>query len=132
MILGEVINYRNDLNAYEIMDIDDKQHYTLPETQVFALDQADGIKRLSKGDTIYALYPDTTIFYPAVIIQIPKRNSAASLGGNGNTLVSLGTTNSLMSNASNSGNVDPIVTVQFLDDEDSNGKILFVYSCYEL
>jgi hypothetical protein len=80
---------------YEILDIDDRQKYTLPESQVLALGQADVFKKLAKGENIYALYPDTTIFYPAVIVQAPKRSALSS---------------------------ESIVTVQFHGDEDENGQ----------
>jgi SAGA-associated factor 29 len=79
---------------YEIIDVDDQQKYTLPESQVMALGQADLFKKLAKGESIYALYPDTTIFYPAVIVQAPKRNALSS---------------------------ESIVTVQFFGDEDDLG-----------
>lgn len=94
LILGQVISYRSELNMYEILDVDDRQKYTLPESQVLPLGQADVFKKLAKGENIYALYPDTTIFYPAVIIQAPKRNALSS---------------------------ESIVTVQFLGDEDEGG-----------
>lgn len=96
LILGQVLSYRSELNMYEILDIDDRQKYTLPESQVLPLGQADVFKKLAKGENIYALYPDTTIFYPAVIIQAPKRNALSS---------------------------ESIVTVQFVGDEDELGSI---------
>jgi SAGA-associated factor 29 len=80
---------------YEILDVDDHQKYTLPESHVLPLGQADLFKKLSKGENIYALYPDTTIFYPATIIQAPKRNALSS---------------------------ESIVTVQFINDEDETGS----------
>lgn len=94
LILGQVLNYKSESNMYEIIDIDDHQKYTLPESHVLALGQADLMKKISKGENIYALYPDTTIFYPAVIIQAPKRSVLSS---------------------------ESIVTVQFLGDEDEAG-----------
>jgi SAGA-associated factor 29 len=93
-VLGQVISYRSELNVYEILDIDDHQRYMLPESQVLALGQADTQKKLSKGETVFALYPDTTIFYPATIIQVPKRSAKKS---------------------------EAIVTVQIIGDEDADG-----------
>ena len=98
LILCEVIAYRSELNSYDVRDIDDSQQFTVSEGQVYPLDQAENsTKKLTKGENVYALYPDTTMFYPAVILQAPKRplQSTGSLG------------------------LEPIVILQFLDDEDS-------------
>eukprot|EP01033_Poteriospumella_lacustris_P002878 gene2878-2098_t len=65
LILAQVRLFRSEINSYEIIDVDDQQKYTLPDSQVFELGQADILKKIAKGDHIYALYPDTTIFYPA-------------------------------------------------------------------
>eukprot|EP00981_Chlorochromonas_danica_P013108 scaffold5806_cov171-Ochromonas_danica.AAC.6 len=95
LILGSIIQYRSEIASYDILDVDDKQKYTIPEGQVHLLGQMDlvanGNKKLSKGDRIYALYPDTTIFYPALVIQAPRRNAL---------------------------NAEAIVVVQFEGDED--------------
>ena len=34
-----------------------------------------GVDRLSKGDIIYAVYPDTTSFYQATVVQVPRKVS---------------------------------------------------------
>lgn len=76
IMLGRVIQYRSEISYYDILDVDDKRKYSIPESQVFALGQMDfNHKKLNKGDKVFALYPDTTIFYPAIIIQAPRRSA---------------------------------------------------------
>ena len=36
------------------------------------------LDRLSKGDIIYAVYPDTTSFYQATVVQAPRKSGANS------------------------------------------------------
>jgi SGF29 tudor-like domain len=45
--------------------------FDLPESQVVVLSP---IERLSKGDSVYAVYPDTTSFYPAMVVQATKKS----------------------------------------------------------
>ena len=66
------------------------QVYNLPESQVVVL---GGVDRLSRGDVIYAVYPDTTSFYQAAVSQPPKRTASG----------------------------EPFVLVQFKDDSDEHG-----------
>jgi SAGA-associated factor 29 len=98
LILAEVVQYRSEINSYEVLDVDDQQKYVLPQSQVFELGLSDSIKRLSKSEIVYALYPDTTIFYPATIVQVPRRSNQLS--------------SEVMS-----------ITVQFQGDEDIDGVI---------
>ena len=44
--------------------------FDLPEPQVIVL---GGIERLSKGDVVFAVYPDTTSFYQATVVQAPRK-----------------------------------------------------------
>jgi hypothetical protein len=44
--------------------------FDLPEQQVVVL---NGIERLSKGDVVFAVYPDTTSFYQATVVQAPRK-----------------------------------------------------------
>jgi len=64
--------------------------FNLPESQVVVL---GGVDRLSRGDIIYAVYPDTTSFYQATVVQIPKK-----VGGG-----------------------DSFIMVHFKDDSDEHG-----------
>jgi SGF29 tudor-like domain len=63
------------------------------------------IERLSKGDTIYAVYPDTTSFYPATVVaSTTKKGPAATTTSNAPPLKQ-----------------PPYVMVQFVDDADEFG-----------
>ena len=55
--------------------------FHLPEQQVVVL---RGVDRLVKGDTIFAVYPDTTSFYQATVVQAPRKT-----GGPGSQFVML-------------------------------------------
>jgi len=44
--------------------------FLLPESQVVIL---GGVDRLNRGDVIYGVYPDTTSFYQATVVEIPKK-----------------------------------------------------------
>jgi hypothetical protein len=66
--------------------------FHLPEQQVVLLENID---RLSKGDIVFAVYPDTTSFYQATIVQAPRRMANTSAGS--------------------------FVLVNFIDDADADG-----------
>jgi SGF29 tudor-like domain len=51
--------------------------FDLPESQVVVLSPL--LERLSKGDSVYAVYPDTTSFYPATVAQATNRKSPVVL-----------------------------------------------------
>ena len=65
-----VISYHIDTGFYDIVDVDDTKRYELPESQVILLDLPESSKKLSKGDSVYAVYPDTTAFYLATVSQV--------------------------------------------------------------
>lgn len=98
MILGRVICYHADTGAYDILDVDDSKKYLLPERQVIVLDLIESQRRLSKGELVFALYPDTTSFYPAVVSAAPRRTAMGA---------------------------EPSVIVQFCGDEDTTGDVYF-------
>ena len=50
--------------------------FTLPESQVVILG-IGGLESVRKGDVIYAVYPDTTSFYQATVVQGPKKTTAS-------------------------------------------------------
>ena len=56
-------------------DGDDSKRYTLPENQVAPLDIFYSSRRLTKGEEVLAIYPETTSFYPAYIVQAPRRTA---------------------------------------------------------
>lgn len=66
--------------------------FHLPESQVVIL---GNFKNPSKGDSVFAVYPDTTSFYPAIITQTSRKGNSSSGGG--------------------------FVMVQFVDDSDEHG-----------
>ncbi len=82
---------------YDIADIDDSKRYHVPEKQVILLDMAASFTKLSKGEEILAVYPDTTSFYPAIVVQTAKRSI---------------------------NNVEASVTVQFHGDDDAQAGII--------
>lgn len=99
MILGRVICYRPDTGEYDILDVDDSKKYVLPERQVVVLDLQESQRKLTKGELVFALYPDTTSFYPAVVSHAPRRTA-------------MGT--------------EATVIVQFSGDEDISGEFCYV------
>ena len=99
-ILGRVIFYNIETSIYEIADADESstKQYNVPETSVILLDldYNPTARRLAKGEDVICVYPDTTSFYPATVVQAPRK---AAL------------------------NVEPTVVVQFTDDHDDSGQI---------
>jgi SAGA-associated factor 29 len=95
IILGRVICYHADIGTYDIADVDNSKRYSLAEANVAVLDLVDSSKRLSKGEDVLAVYPDTTSFYLASVIQAPRRSTMG---------------------------IEPAVTVQFHGDADDLGE----------
>jgi len=48
----------------------------LPQSQVVIL---TGNEKLSKGDAVFAVYPDTTALYQAIVNNVPKRSSGETM-----------------------------------------------------
>jgi hypothetical protein len=44
--------------------------FNLPDTQVVVLGEVD---KMTRGDVIFAVYPDTTSFYQATVVQLPRK-----------------------------------------------------------
>jgi len=44
--------------------------FTLPESQVVIL---GGVDKVNRGEIIYGVYPDTTSFYQATVVEMPKK-----------------------------------------------------------
>jgi len=91
-ILAKVILHDEHTGLYNLSDedIESNKNFTLPEAQVVIL---GGVDRLVRGDVIHAVYPDTTSFYQATVVQPPRKVS----GG------------------------ESFVMVNFKDDGDENG-----------
>lgn len=69
IILGRVTSYSAETGMYDISDYDDENKlYKVFQTQVIIL-EVDATRRIAKGEYVYAMYPDTTSFYPAVVIK---------------------------------------------------------------
>jgi hypothetical protein len=91
---------------YDIADIDNSKKYYLPESQVAMLDLVDNPRKLSRGEDVLAVYPDTTSFYPALAAQAPRRATATA---------------------------EAAVAIQFHGDENEKGTVLSLFSvCADL
>lgn len=97
-ILAHVVDYNLDTGYYDVADADETSIYHLPESQVIVLNLATSQKKLSKGETVLAVYPDTTSLYPAIVSQAPRRSAAGGAG------------------------IEPSVIVQFMGDADETGQ----------
>lgn len=98
-ILARVVRYKPESASYDVADADDDRkvyelsemrvvpltdsagrggvappHALSPVTSVLAsVDGATGDNKISKGDEVFAVYPDTTSFYPATVSRPPRR-----------------------------------------------------------
>lgn len=96
-ILARVKEYDITTGVYTVADEDDtSKTYEVPEAQTTLLEA----ERVGKGEEVFAVYPDTTSFYPAVVTSVPRRAGAVggALGG------------------------QMTCTVQFVDDNDETGR----------
>ncbi|KAG0358857.1 hypothetical protein BG005_001738 [Podila minutissima] len=79
-ILARVLNYSAEKNKYRVEDdeADDsgkKMTYTLSTRSVIMIvDDQDAVPEFPAGHTVLALYPSTTCFYKAVVVQPPSKN----------------------------------------------------------
>ncbi|KAL7531052.1 hypothetical protein ACHAXR_003816 [Thalassiosira sp. AJA248-18] len=71
-ILAKIISHDKSNKMYTLSDEDvqSNQKYTIPDKQVVALKGTERNKWV-RGDTIYAVYPDTTSFYHATVSTPP-------------------------------------------------------------
>jgi len=71
-ILAKVIDHDEETGMYNLddEDIESCKTFLLPESQVVIL---GGVDRLNRGDVIYGVYPDTTSFYQATVVEMPKK-----------------------------------------------------------
>ena len=87
--------------------------FNLPASQVVIL---GGLKSLSRGEIIYAVYHDTTSFYQATVVQ-PPRKIASNSTASGSTIA--GVNNS--ATATTPSGSSTFVMVHFVDDGDEHG-----------
>ncbi|KAG0344427.1 SAGA HAT/Core module component [Podila humilis] len=79
-ILARVLNYSSEKNKYRVEDdeADDsgkKMTYTLSTRSVIMIvDDQEAVPEFPAGHTVLALYPSTTCFYKAVVVQPPSKN----------------------------------------------------------
>ncbi|KAG0737491.1 hypothetical protein G6F57_004078 [Rhizopus arrhizus] len=81
-ILAVVINYNSDKNKYQVEDVDQdefgqKQRYMLQPRNVIPIPNASEARVLAEldiGQDVLALYPGTTCFYKAKVIEPPSKN----------------------------------------------------------
>ena len=71
-ILAKVMTHNQENGMYTLSDedVESNKIFHLPESQVVVL---GGTERLSKGDGVFAVYPDTTSFYQAIVVQGPRK-----------------------------------------------------------
>lgn len=77
-ILGKVISYDHETQVYHIADEDMEiptKTYVLAESQIQIL---GNFEKLSKGDRVWAVYPDTTSFYQATVVTVRKTQGGGS------------------------------------------------------
>ena len=99
-ILGNVLEYNPVTQMYLVQDEDDVSRViSLTYDDVRRLD--DSSASLRRGDSVLAVFPETTSFYRAVVVKTPKTSGSNS-------------------NNSSSGNGE--VVVKFEDDEDEAGR----------
>ena len=75
VILGRIIFFHSDIGVYDVADIDDSKRYQVSDKNVILLDLLTSVTKLSKGEEVLAVYPDTTSFYPAVVAQASRRSA---------------------------------------------------------
>lgn len=97
-ILARVQSYDILTGLYTVSDEDDaSKQYTVEEGLTVVLEG----ERIAKGEQVFAVYPDTTSFYPAVVTSVPRK-SAGSVAATGPAAAAL------------------VCTVQFVDDVDES------------
>lgn len=88
-IVAVVVRYLADELAYEVMDADDEgvegngQVYHLPQDLVISMPRSatsrDGVN-FPQGTTVLAVYPNTTTFYRAVVVQQARKAGNGEYG----------------------------------------------------
>ncbi|KAF9359318.1 SAGA HAT/Core module component [Mortierella sp. AD094] len=79
-ILARVLAYHADKNRYHVEDDEadengEKMKYQLSARSVIMIaDDQEDIPEFPAGHTVLALYPSTTCFYKAIVVQPPSKN----------------------------------------------------------
>nr|CAG4711481.1 unnamed protein product [Naegleria fowleri] len=84
-ILASILKYYPDKNRYDVIDEDnsddessssDRKTYKLNKNHIVQLPtDFSQHKPFKKGDKVFAVFPDTTTFYPAIVDTVPTKNS---------------------------------------------------------
>lgn len=77
-ILAKVITHDSQTGMFKLSDEDmeSKKIFNLPESQVIILER---MRNLRSGDTVFAVYPDTTSFYQGTIAQPPRKAAGGGM-----------------------------------------------------
>eukprot|EP01084_Bolivina_argentea_P248606 415881_1 len=79
-VLARVIEYDSAAGTFHVLDEDDTSHsYELDEVNVIHLESSHTPVR--RSEHVLAVYPDTTSFYPATIIQPSRRGGGQGYVG---------------------------------------------------
>jgi hypothetical protein len=75
-ILAKVLHHDPTTGVYKLADedVESNKIFHLPESQVVLC----GVEKLSRGDSIYAVYPDTTSFYQANVALAPRKQGTTA------------------------------------------------------
>ncbi|KAF9384066.1 SAGA HAT/Core module component [Podila verticillata] len=71
-ILARVLNYSAEKNKYRVED--DEADDSGKKIVIMIVDDQDAVPEFPAGHTVLALYPSTTCFYKAVVVQPPSKN----------------------------------------------------------
>ena len=85
-ILASILKYYPDKNRYDVIDEDnsddeeststDRKTYKLNKNHIVQLPtDMSQHKLFKKGDKVFAVFPDTTTFYPAIVDSVPTKTS---------------------------------------------------------
>jgi hypothetical protein len=70
-ILAKVAKYSAERDQYQVRD--EEEVLTIPSASVIRLHDGDHLGDVQKGDTVLAVFPDTTSFYRAQVTKVPKQ-----------------------------------------------------------
>ncbi|ORZ04012.1 SGF29 tudor-like domain-domain-containing protein [Syncephalastrum racemosum] len=90
-ILASVISFNSEKNKYSVEDIDPNEfgqkqqgrRYLLPPRNVIPIPDHNEVKHLPEygaGEIVLALYPNTTCFYKATVVQPPRKAKEGPAG----------------------------------------------------
>ncbi|KAF9940394.1 SAGA HAT/Core module component [Mortierella alpina] len=72
-ILARVLSYSAEKNKYLVED-DEADDYGKKMSVIMIVDDQESVSEFPAGHTVLALYPSTTCFYKAMVVQPPSKN----------------------------------------------------------